>query len=327
MRRIGGKYLTYLSSYDDQRKFYCVDHFVNIWLDTFLFADLMKKLTSMFDGDVILKYQVLSEDLDALVSVKSDEDLRHMLDEIDRYERAGSRLRAFLFSRNPVVMENPYGPPEHHSSKQRYIDSINGIVLPSPLRIKQHPVISNMQCSSRASSGCSSPRSPDSYTGEAMNGEFLVQSSQPKSGLGMHRVRSSPSISSFGNIQQSSNHHVLHPQYYNSSKQPHQMVGYQSLKPPLDSHRTAVPERLFSTRSVGRAEGLQYQVDSVPQQYQYALRQNQGTGWCYKWMPNDDFGQFRDQRPRSHAGSPNSVSPSYSHSGSAGMKAWEMQAE
>ncbi|EPS63659.1 hypothetical protein M569_11125, partial [Genlisea aurea] len=65
-------------------------------------AELMKKVTTSHNnsgGVTILKYQLASEDLDALISVKSDEDVRHMLEEIDGYESAGiPRLRAFLFN-------------------------------------------------------------------------------------------------------------------------------------------------------------------------------------------------------------------------------------
>ncbi|KAL0357213.1 UNVERIFIED_CONTAM: hypothetical protein Scaly_1407000 [Sesamum calycinum] len=92
-------------------------------------SKLMTKLTYLIDGEMILKYQVLSEDLDALISVKSDEDLCHMFEEIDRYESAGSpRMRAFLFPVNPIVMENQIGSAEPHAVEQRYIDSINGII-------------------------------------------------------------------------------------------------------------------------------------------------------------------------------------------------------
>ncbi|KAL0422225.1 UNVERIFIED_CONTAM: hypothetical protein Slati_3245400 [Sesamum latifolium] len=89
----------------------------------------MAKLTYLVDGEMILKYQVLSEDLDALISVKSDEDLRHMFEEIDRYESAGSpRMRAFLFPVNPILMESQIWLAEPHAVEQRYIDSINGII-------------------------------------------------------------------------------------------------------------------------------------------------------------------------------------------------------
>lgn len=38
----------------------------------------------MYEGDMVLKYQLIPEDLESLVSVRNDEDLRHMLEEYDR---------------------------------------------------------------------------------------------------------------------------------------------------------------------------------------------------------------------------------------------------
>ncbi|XP_057503458.1 protein PAL OF QUIRKY-like [Actinidia eriantha] len=55
------------------------------------FSGLMKKLASISGGDIILKYQLIPEDLDALVTVKSDADFRHMMDEHDRYETSRNR--------------------------------------------------------------------------------------------------------------------------------------------------------------------------------------------------------------------------------------------
>lgn len=63
------------------------------------FADLIAKMSKVFGSSVFLKCQLPSEDLDSLVSVKSDEDLKNMLEEYDRIgAREGlSKVRAFLF--------------------------------------------------------------------------------------------------------------------------------------------------------------------------------------------------------------------------------------
>ncbi|KAL0454484.1 UNVERIFIED_CONTAM: hypothetical protein Slati_0787600 [Sesamum latifolium] len=221
-----------------------------------LTSKLMKKLTYLIDGEMILKYQVASEDLDALVSVKSDEDLRHMFDEIDRYENAGApRLRAFLFSVNPVVMENQIVSADPHALEQRYIDAINGIIRMGPYPAKQHPTINAMQHGSLVSSGTSSPRSPDSCT-EAMSNEIVLQSNYYNSRLNIHKVQSSPSICSLNipllSIPQPSSHyaHQLSPQYVQ------QHTGYQSPKPPIDYQKSVIPERVTSVRPVGRTEGI-----------------------------------------------------------------------
>ena len=51
----------------------------------------MNKLSSLTDGDVTLKYKLMTEDIDALISVKSDEDLPHMFEECDRHELMGKQ--------------------------------------------------------------------------------------------------------------------------------------------------------------------------------------------------------------------------------------------
>ncbi|CAH2068717.1 unnamed protein product [Thlaspi arvense] len=90
----------------------------------------MKKLASIAEGNMVLKYQLISEDLDALITVKSDEDILHMLEEYDRYKLSSGRpkLRAYLFPSTPII-------PEHHdaidarSPEERYIDAVNGFSL------------------------------------------------------------------------------------------------------------------------------------------------------------------------------------------------------
>ncbi|KAK4438372.1 hypothetical protein Salat_0171500 [Sesamum alatum] len=278
------------------------------------FKELMTKLTYLVDGEMILKYQVLSEDLDALISVKSDEDLHHMFDEIDRYESAGStRMRTFLFPVNPIMMENQMGSPEPHAIEQWYIDSINGIIRTSPF-VKQHPTISTMQHGSLVSSACSSPRSPDSCTTEAINSEFMLHSR----GMSMHKVHSSPNICGL-NMPPQSNHHLhqLPLQYH--PRQAH-LPGHLSPKPRTDPYKNSAPERLISVRSVGRADGIRYQVDPGPQHI-YGCRQNRG---CTKCMHNDDCIHFSDRRIADRTGcstvSPVPSSPRYGH---GGIKPWD----
>ncbi|KAJ4909966.1 Octicosapeptide/Phox/Bem1p family protein [Raphanus sativus] len=151
------------------------------------FAELTKKLTEITENDVVLKYQILPEDLDALVSVKSDEDLKHMMDEYNRHEK----LRTFLFPANPLVLENQLGPIESspQTIEQRYIEAVNGILRKSPsLRaapIKTRPTFTL--------SACSSPRSessPDGYGLEMPEtGSYQLSRLYP-----MHKVQSSPII-------------------------------------------------------------------------------------------------------------------------------------
>ena len=155
------------------------------------FQDVMERLTYLIDGDMILKYQLLTEDLDALVSVKSDEDVGHMFDEIEHYENAGCpRMRAFLFPVNhTLIIENQTEPIP---VEQRYIYSINGI--------------NTSQVSSLSSSACSSPRSPATpESAKAESGPHNSYQNCKMQGCNLNNITH----------QNSSNH--LHPQYYNSS--------------------------------------------------------------------------------------------------------------
>ncbi|XVF72165.1 hypothetical protein PTKIN_Ptkin12aG0098500 [Pterospermum kingtungense] len=83
-----------------------------------------------------IKYQLPGEDLDALISVSSDEDLQNMIEEYHGLEKleGSQRLRIFLI---------PFGEPESASSLEantiqqsnpdyQYVVAVNGIVDPSP---------------------------------------------------------------------------------------------------------------------------------------------------------------------------------------------------
>ncbi|XP_020531772.1 uncharacterized protein LOC18448453 isoform X2 [Amborella trichopoda] len=169
------------------------------------FCDLMKKLTKLFEANVVLKYQIQPEDLDALVSVTSDEDLRHMMEEHDRYERQEGtpRIRTFLFSSRPHALELRYSSSmsdlhhlsEHryrenladaHSLEQRYIDAINGV--------------RGARQASLMSSTCSSPKSslPDcpflSDHDHDHDHEPLSPSSVVPKPIELQRVHSSPNL-------------------------------------------------------------------------------------------------------------------------------------
>ncbi|KAJ9552375.1 hypothetical protein OSB04_016420 [Centaurea solstitialis] len=171
------------------------------------FADLMKKLSSLIEGDVILKYQLIPEDLDALVTVKSDEDLRLMFEEYDRHELIGTpRLRTFLFPANPIVLESQMGPMDPQSLEQRYINSVNGIVFnpapPQPYRNVLPPSINTGQGQTIFSinSACSSPNTPPEATvpptvPEVTNPEITVFRNKLSA---MPRARSSPNLCNLG---------------------------------------------------------------------------------------------------------------------------------
>lgn len=230
----GGKILPRPS--DGQLKYVGGDTRVVAVPRTITFSELQKKLMSLVDGEVVLKYQLMPEDLDALVTVRTDEDLKHMLAEYDRYEAKSSnnggspKLRAFLFSRTPFVVNETQSftnTNDFSALEQRYIDAINGV-----LRTNNNVG----QCSFSASSPGSSPRSnvPDTYIAEIMNPNTIQwdRISRPSRILGrggMHKVHSSPSLLSLGQQQQPQpqpqhyhHHHHQQHHYYHQIHQIHQ---------------------------------------------------------------------------------------------------------
>lgn len=257
-------------------------------------AELMKKLSYQIDGEMILKYQVASEELDALVTVKCDEDVRYMRDEI---ENAGitSRLRAFLFPKENPTASSSSLDPLHAAVEQRYIDAINGI--PPTTAPKHHPPILNTVHQHNLFSSPSSPTSPDT---EAMNEVFVQRNNYHHNGgrmMSMHRVRSSPNICSMAtaNVPPQQTHHLLH-------QQPRPCIspgGFIHHYPPAyqSSPKPPIERRLISVRSVGRADGVRYQFDPTasPSPHHYAAMQNRGGTGCCMGLHYEDSIHFSDR--------------------------------
>lgn len=246
-------------------------------------TELMKKLSALFEGDMILKYQLAAEDLDALVSVKSDEDLKHMFDEYDRHASEGSpRLRAFLFPSVPTVIETQQvASLDPHALEQRYIDAVNGIIRmnlspsPSPRLPKGFGPYSPSRATFSISSACSSPKSqsPDSnpeyaaLTQEAAS----VRSYHGNNPLHpMHKVHSSPVLYGLGNVPQAShgpagyapghqqyghyygpNHHQHH---HHSHSHQHQYSYHHPRPLQVEPYRGSGHDKLASATVVGRAD-------------------------------------------------------------------------
>ncbi|XP_059648252.1 uncharacterized protein LOC132294422 isoform X2 [Cornus florida] len=244
----------------------------------------MAKLSNLFDGEMVLKYQLIPEDLDTLVSVKSDEDVRHMLEEYDRHESTGTlRLRAFLFPANPIVMDNQTHPMDTHSLEQRYIDAINGIIRANNAK---HTSSTNPNPPPHTiSSTGSSPKSQESCAIDNM----LVLNGQQ---FHMHKVQSSPSLCGPNSQQHYNNHHHIHqhhhrhyPNHLRQSLQP--CHGYQP-------HRGGgMPtEKLISVRSVERAESWRYQMfGAAPIYHHHSPRHSGGSGG-----PCDKCSGYTDRR-------------------------------
>ncbi|KAG6551463.1 hypothetical protein Mapa_006886 [Marchantia paleacea] len=101
------------------------------------FSELRNKMKESFGQCYTFKYQLPDEDLDALVTVSSDEDLENMMEEYDKLEADGSsRLRVFLF---PADQDGTSfdidSTGDLRNSEQRYVDAVNGIAESSTRRI------------------------------------------------------------------------------------------------------------------------------------------------------------------------------------------------
>ncbi|CAH8355125.1 unnamed protein product [Eruca vesicaria subsp. sativa] len=78
-------------------------------------------------GDVLFKYQLPGEDLDALISVTNDDDLEHMMHEYDRLVRVSAkpaRMRLFLF---PVSSGGFGSEGSSHSDRDRFVEALNTV--------------------------------------------------------------------------------------------------------------------------------------------------------------------------------------------------------
>lgn len=97
-------------------------------------VELVKKTSAICNQPHIIKYQLPGEDLDALISVSSDEDLHHMIEEYHELERfeGSQRLRIFL-----VPVSEPESPcsferreAQQNEAGYQYVVAVNGMLDP-----------------------------------------------------------------------------------------------------------------------------------------------------------------------------------------------------
>ncbi|GAB2216172.1 hypothetical protein Droror1_Dr00023941 [Drosera rotundifolia] len=96
------------------------------------FSEFSQKMVDMFGQPAVIKYQLPDEDLDALVSVSSPDDLENMMDEYEKLaERSpdgSAKLRMFLFSSSDLESSGAMGFGDLQDGGQRYVDAVNGIM-------------------------------------------------------------------------------------------------------------------------------------------------------------------------------------------------------
>lgn len=95
------------------------------------FTEFMQKMMQTYGQDLLLKYKLPDQDLDALVSVSCDEDLENMMDEYERHlEGSGEvslRLRVFLFPAGDHGLAHFPTIGDRRNSEKHYVDAVNGI--------------------------------------------------------------------------------------------------------------------------------------------------------------------------------------------------------
>lgn len=139
------------------------------------YADLVQKLTDAYGQALVLKYQLPDEDLDALVSVSSDEDLENMMEEYSRLEggEGSSRLRVFLFSTADYDLSHFDAMNDKWSAKQRYVDAVNGITgIPEmgfgknadSIKVTSLQQVEKMNAYEAPEKWCGTPRAQESTT-------------------------------------------------------------------------------------------------------------------------------------------------------------------
>lgn len=238
------------------------------------FSEFTKKLSAEFEGDMVLKYQVIPEELDVLVSVKSDEDLKHMLDEYDRHESAGTpKFRAFLFPSNPAAIEKST-PMDPCAPEQRYLDSINGMVR-TTANFKLPPINANWSSSSVSASSSPKCTSPEGNTFDSAPHEPTCVNNHLVSRKLLTRVHSSPSLCNLNSPHHQSNnlnnHHLYqHHHHYYPHNQQHHPHGHQPSRPPHEPNR-------LSPSSLGRPDFGRAPTGIGLHQY-YFSRHNFGGG-------------------------------------------------
>lgn len=98
-------------------------------------TELVKRTSSICSQPHTIKYQLPGEDLDALISVSSDEDLQNMIEEYNGIERqdGSQRLRIFLIplgeSENASLEASTIQQNNHD---YQYVAAVNGMADPSP---------------------------------------------------------------------------------------------------------------------------------------------------------------------------------------------------
>ncbi|CAI9783097.1 unnamed protein product [Fraxinus pennsylvanica] len=96
------------------------------------FGELVQKMADTYGQNVVIKYQLPDEDLDALVSVSCPDDLENMMDEyerlVERSSDGSAKLRVFLFAPSELGSASLLHIGDLQDGGQRYVEAVNGIL-------------------------------------------------------------------------------------------------------------------------------------------------------------------------------------------------------
>lgn len=111
------------------------------------FEELIQKLADAYGQTVAIKYQLPEEDLDALVSVSSPDDLEHLMDEyeklLERCLDGSPKLRMFLSSTSELDSPDGVQMGDFEDNGQRYVEAVNGAVdRTSPGIVRKESILS-----------------------------------------------------------------------------------------------------------------------------------------------------------------------------------------
>ncbi|KAK8557587.1 hypothetical protein V6N13_007946 [Hibiscus sabdariffa] len=107
--------------------------------DCLSWEELVRKTSYICNQRHTIKYQPPSEELDALISISSDEDLRNMIEEYRGLEKlkGSKRLRIFLIPNDKSGTASSLNSitPQQSNPNYQYVVAVNGTVAPSPKKI------------------------------------------------------------------------------------------------------------------------------------------------------------------------------------------------
>ncbi|MBA0586232.1 uncharacterized protein LOC105794612 [Gossypium raimondii] len=83
------------------------------------FSELLVKMGEMYGSAVSLRCQLPTEDLDALVSITSDEDLANLIEEYDRVASPPSSIKIRAFLSPPRSTKKDASPPSSSASSSK----------------------------------------------------------------------------------------------------------------------------------------------------------------------------------------------------------------